>query len=214
MSAAPFIPLTPDERMTGREFADPEQSQGDLAVLEYLRARLIEMLRAAPPAAAQPPSRELAIQYPPEPTGLLHRMVILAPQQLLGLTSLAVVGFCGQKRPDANADLLQGVDAELLQEFLHHTYVLSYSSIERPDGDWANRVLLDRAEGIEHWRTIQRHAYAARQLSPQFDTSIRLHNGWLPGGLLAPAIALTSTKYYDFREGWWQALRLASYREP
>lgn len=209
MTAASFLPLAPDERLTDREFVDPTHNQGDLAALEYMRARLIAMLRDAPPAAAEPPNREVPIRYASEPTGQVHRMVILAPQRLIEHPNLAVVGFCGQKRADANAELLQAVDAELLQEFLHHTYVLSYSSIELPDGNWANLVLLDDPTGIEHWRASQRHAYAARELSPQHYQSIRLHNGVLPGGLGAPQIVLTSTKYYAFEPaGWWQAMRM------
>ena len=143
-----------------------------------------------------------------------HRLVILSRQQLLNASALTVVGFFGHKRSAADPSLLQDVDTDLLQEFLHHAYVLSYSSLELPDGNWANLVLMLDAGGIEHWRASQKHAYAARELAPHFYQTIRLHNGTLPGGLAASKLVLLSTKYYDYRdESWWHAIREFSHKE-
>lgn len=207
MSAASFIPLGPAELVADRAFTDPRHSQADLAQLEYMRACLIAALGqhslAVGAAAGQP-----QIDYLAEPDKRQHRLVLAARERLLRADALTVVGFFGQRRADANPDLLGSIDEELLGEFVRHQYVLSYSSLELPDGNWGNLVVLEHAGGIEHWRTSPRHAYAARELSPQFYASIRLHNGRLPRGLHTPAIELTSTKYYDFQQGWWQALRL------
>jgi hypothetical protein len=137
-------------------------------------------------------------------------MVILSRQLLLNAYQLTVVGFFGEKRGEANLALLQDVDTELVQEFLDHVSVLSYSSLELSDGNWANMVLLLGAEGIQHWRASQKHAYAARELAPQLYHTIRLHNGVLPGGL-SSQLLLRSTKYYEFHgQGLWQAMREAS----
>ncbi len=209
-----IISLAPAESVAGRDFADPARSHDDLAQLEHMRAGLAALLGEAGLALGAAPASEPQIAYLSEAGGRQHRAVVAARQRLLAAPELTVVGFFGQRRAEADPNMLGAIDAELLGEFVQHEYVLSYSSIELPGGDWGNLVLLEHAAGIEHWRASQRHIYAARELSPQFYASIRLHNGRLPGGLRAPAIELTSTKYYDFRQGWWQALRLASYREP
>ena len=54
--------------------------------------------------------------------------------------------------------------------------------------------------------TLRRHGYAVRVLSPLYYRSVRLHNGYIAGGLSAGtngsqqggAIHITSTKYYDY----------------
>jgi hypothetical protein len=127
---------------------------------------------------------------------------------LLTDAELTFVGFFGQRRFEANPALLQDVDTELIQEFLNHPYVLSYCSLELADNNWANIVILRNADGIQHWRASRKHAYAARELAPQYYTGIRLHNGILPNGLASPYLVLLHTKYYDFQgPGLWQAVR-------
>ena len=208
MPASGFIQLGPCDEVPGRRFAEPEHSLADAHVLDAMRLRLAETLRQANISADDPLSRELYIQSLPEDGARLHRIVILSRALLQSARELTFVGFFGQKRGDANPAVLQDVDTELLHEFLEHTYVLSYSSLELPDGNWANLVLLLHADGIEHWRASQKHAYAARELAPLYYRSIRLHNGMLPGGLASRPV-IQSTKYYAFeRDGWWQAIRL------
>lgn len=207
MSIARFVQLSPLEIVPDRLFAGPEHSLADANLVDYMRMRLIGVLREANIGPNDPLSREMYIQSLPEDGARLHRIVILSRELLQTASELTFVGFFGHKRGDANAAIMQDVDTELLKEFLDHTYVLSYSSLELPDGNWANMVLLQHADGIEHWRASQKHAYAARELAPQYYRSIRLHNGVLPGGLASRPILL-STKYYQFEHsGWWQAIR-------
>ena len=208
MTMTELARLNATEELPGRRFTNPEHSHADAAILRYMRRRLLETLCDAQIGASDPRSRELYIQTVPEDGARLHRMVILSRAALLGSVDLALVGFFGNKRGDASPAILQDVDTELLQEFLIHTYVLSYSSLEMPDGNWANMVLLEHTEGIEHWRASQKHAYVARDLAPQFYTSIRLHNGMLPGGLSVGPLMLHTTKYYEYEQaGRWQAIR-------
>ena len=208
MPPANLTRLDQYERIPNRRFANPEHSYADVTVLEHMRTRLRETLGEAAIALGDPPKRELSILSIEEDGERLHRMVILSRQQLLDAAVLTVVGFFGHKRGSANPTILADVETDLLQEFLHHNYVLSYSSLELPDGNWANLVLLLDASGIEHWRVSQRHAYAARELAPLFYKTIRLHNGTLPGGLAAPQLVLLSTKYYDYSDdNWWHAIR-------
>ena len=206
------IRLAQAEYVPERPFANPERSLFDLAVLEYMRAQLQATLREVEFGSSDPHARGLYIHTIKEDGDREHRQVILSRQQLLGANTLAVVGFFGQKRGTADPSVLGDVDTDLLEEFVRHTYVLSYNSLELPDGNWANLVLMLDASGIEHWRASQKHAYAARELSPLFYETIRLHNGALPGGLDSRGIVLLSTKYYDYRgDAWWQAIREFSY---
>jgi hypothetical protein len=211
MSASNLIRLGRHDRLPDRLFTHPEHNQTDAAILDRMRSRLHDTLIKADIGASDPLNRELYIQYVQEEHERLHRMVILSRQQLLTAGELTVVGFFGEKRGEANPALLQDVDTELVQEFLQHTHVLSYSSLELADGNWANMVLMLTSEGIQHWRASHKHAYAARELAPQFYHTIRLHNGVLPGGLAAPQVSLLNTKYYDFQNhGLWQAIREVS----
>jgi hypothetical protein len=208
MSSSAAIRLGRLDRVPDRLFTQPEHSLTDRALLERMRARLQHTLTHAGSGAGDPLHREQSIQHVQEDDGRLQRMVILAREQLLAPRELTIVGFFGEKRGEANHALLQDVDAELLQEFLHHTYVLSYSSLETDDGNWANMVIMLGVEGIEHWRSSQKHAYAARELAPHFYRNIRLRNGVLPNGLASPHMLFTSTKYYDFHsDGMWYAVR-------
>jgi hypothetical protein len=140
-----------------------------------------------------------------------HRIAITRPEELLSRDELAVVGFCGQKWPEADRAPLDAADAELLDEFMLHPYLLSYSSLEVEDGDWRNLVLFSHPQGIGHWAISLKHAYAARELAPLYYKNIRLHNGVLPGGLMSgDEIILNRTKYYDYKNQslWWAVREL------
>jgi hypothetical protein len=202
------VRLSQLETVPDRPFANPEHNRADTAILNYMRWRLHYLLSQSGIGPGHPLDRELYVQMMQEANQRYHRMVILERGPLLIDTELTFVGFFGQRRFEASPAILQDIDTELIQEFLHHTYVLSYCSLELADNNWANLVVLRSAEGIQHWRASQRHAYAARELAPLYYTGIRLHNGVLPEGLASPYIRLTCTKYYDFRgPGLWQAIR-------
>ena len=196
------------ETVPDRPFTNPEHNRADAAILNYLRWRLHYMLSQSNIGPGHPLARELYVQMMQEANGRFHRIVILEREPLLTDAELTLVGFFGHRRGEANPALLQDVDIELIQEFLNHPYVLSYCSLELADGNWANMVLLRNADGIEHWRASQKHAYAAREMAPLYYTGIRLHNGVLPGGLASPHMNLLSTKYYDFQGPvLWRAIR-------
>lgn len=207
MTSSGTIYLTRFEPVPERPFAEPAHSLSDAAILDLMRERLRETLRDTSIGAGDVLGREPYTHLAVEDGERQHRMVVMARELLLGAGELTVVGFFGQRRDNADPAVLGDVDAELMQELFQHPYVLSYCSLALPDGNWANLVLLQHTEGIEHWRASQKHIRAARELSPQFYRTIRLHNGLLPGGLAGPQLVLHSTKYYDFSSGWWQAIR-------
>jgi len=203
-----LIRLGPLDAASGRPFTAPEHSHADLVTLERMRARLCHTLAAQDSALCQGAQSEVHVQYVYEEQQRLHRIIIRDHAALATTGDLAAVGFFGEQRSKANPALLQDIDTELIQEFLQHRYILSYSSLELADGNWGNLVILQHTDGIEHWRASQRHAYAARELAPLYYARIRLHNGLLPGGLDSARLILTSTKYYDFEgDELWRAIR-------
>lgn len=203
----PILQLSARELIAERRFADPEHSLADLAILEYMRAHLRSALAEPAAAAYGAPSAGLRTEWLAEDGGRQQRLVLPAPDRLLSAGDLAVVGFFGQRRADADPAVMGDIDDQLIEELVARPYVLSYSSLELPDGNWANLVLLEHTAGMEHWRASPKHAYAVRELAPRFYATIRLHNGALAGGLAAERITLLRTKYYDFGAGCWQATR-------
>jgi hypothetical protein len=139
----------------------------------------------------------------------VHRAIVCDPRRLGDGRDLVWVGFFAVKRRDRDPAPLTVMDDELIGEFPAHPDVLSYSSLELPDGDWGNLILLDGDRARERWREGERHAYAARELAPRHYTDVRLHQGVLPGGVGGGREpVLRRTKYYDYRGAvTWRAER-------
>ncbi len=205
MSLDRFIHLDPAEHIPDRPFSDPEHSWRDLATLEYMCGRLHRIIQDNAGLAAG------SHLYLREPDRRQHRIIVTDRTTLLDAQALAVVGFCGQKRAALAPSFVQEmeeVDDALIVELTDQPYLLSYSSMQLPDGNWANLVMMRSMEGIEHWRTSPRHTAAVSELSPHYYRSIRLHNALLTGGLASSRLTLLRTKYYDYRDGQcWMAVR-------
>ncbi len=203
---APAVTLLPDQRLSDRSFTDPVWSTQDRAALELMAARLRSVLREEKPSVQ---AKRLDIFYLSEDDGCAHRVVIVNWAGLMACETLTVVGFFGQRREDADMQATLMADAVMLQQFTEQPHLLSYSSLQFPSGEWANLVLFCSPEGINHWGANSYHSQAAREISPNYYNSIRLHNGALEDGLWsAQPIRLQRTKYYDFRgEQLWHAVR-------
>jgi hypothetical protein len=199
-----ILHLTPAEIAADRPFTDPAHSADDMRVLDVMRVHLTHALHENQPCPAG------ATLYLTEDGGRQHRIVVLNREAILSASSLSVVGFFGERHPEADAGMMDGIDNELIGEMHSFPNMFSYSSLERPDGNWANLVLLSSAPGPRHWRESARHGHAAYQIAPRYYRSIRLHNAALPNGLRGPGPQLVRTTYYDFQQGaWWQAVRAA-----
>jgi hypothetical protein len=150
--------------------------------------------------------------YFEEAAGRCHRLALSKPDELLQPRDIVVVGFCGTKWPAASRGPLDAVDQELLEEFVFHPHLLSYSSLQIDDDNWRNLVLFSQPQGIGHWAISDKHAVAVRDLAPSYYRHIRLHNGVWPRGPMANnPIRLTRTKYYDYGESplWWAVRELS-----
>ena len=190
-----YVRLSAAERVPARPFTDPERSREDLTALRVMVAILREHLAASPlPESPRPLVRETR-----EADGRPHRAIICRDAPLRARADLEFVGFFARRRPGLDFSPLTRADDELILEFPAHPGILSYSSLELPDGNWGNLIVLDRPEARDRWREGARHAYAAQELAPRYYSVVRLHHGRLPGGLLSGRDpVLTRTKYYDF----------------
>lgn len=198
--------LAPEEAVKRRPFTSPDLYSYDYAILSYLLEDLRGLFAST---VVEPP---LEVHQPIEWSvhGRKRRIVVC---DLTALRSarreMCVVGFFGERHLDRDATPLEEANADLVLEFRNYPGILSYSSMELADGNWANLVLHDRPEAREQWRAGQRHADAATRLSPLFYRTVRIHNGVLPRGVAGGArILIQRTKYWDFRGArTWQAVR-------
>lgn len=199
--------LGPEETISRRPFTSPRLYERDRAILAYmvedLRGLLGEVAEGTVTVDAHSPL-EWSVH------GLRRRTIVCDPDTLLaGRKDLCVVGFFGLRYPGKDAMALEEANADLVLEFRNYPGILSYSSMELADGNWANLVIHDLPRAREYWRASQRHADAASRLSPLFYQTVRIHNGILPRGINAGrSIVIQRTKYWDFRRAKvWQAVR-------
>lgn len=133
--------------------------------------------------------------------GRQHRMILLAPDELLTPEAMRFVGFVSGRSQTAEQQVIDEIfraDELMLTEITHIPGLLSYSSLELHPGIWYNLVLFREASVKMHVRSGETHRYAAYQLSPVYYEWIRLHNGTMPGGLARLEMQLHHTKYYHF----------------
>jgi hypothetical protein len=196
-----WLRLGPSERVPGRPFTDPAHTAADLAAIRTMAARLRALLEEP---------MDARIIDGREPDGRQHRVVLGAADRLGAGRDLEFVGFFALKRAGLDHAALTRTDDELIEELPGHPGILSYSSLEFPDGNWGNLIVLDPPEAGEHWRTSAKHAWAASELAPRHYTVVRLHNGRLPDGLRSGRDpVLTRTRYHDFRGPTpWRAVRV------
>lgn len=203
-----YTALDHGHHLPERPLTDSQHVAGDLAALATMLERLRTIVRDPASRPNRPPPLLLTLR---EPSGLRQRVMVLGLDALAAPSTLAVVGFFGQRRAEADRDLLEAVDMELIAELRDHPAMVAYSSLELDDGNWANMVLMERFDSLDHWRSSPKHAYAVHELSPQCYTGIRLHLALLPNGLAdGAAPRLLRTKYYDFSAPTpWRGLREA-----
>jgi hypothetical protein len=196
--------LGPEEVPEGRAFTHPSRTRADLGALQEMAAALARLCRGRLPPGPRPLVLDAG-----QPGGRGHRAVLCDETRLRELTGPTLVGFFGEKRADVDPTHLNETDDALIAEFPAHPGVLSYSSLELPDGNWGNLIVLDGPPAREQWRTGSRHAYAAGELAPRHYTVIRLHRGRVDGGLRdEPRLVLEETAYHDFRgPSPWRAVR-------
>ncbi len=203
-----YVMVGDTEVITERAFTHPDRSRDDIGVLRHIAGRVREVLRQPEERPGDPYPRVVRFT---ESDGCALRIVICNRGKLLEANDVSVVGFFGQRRPTSDCGpQMDTLDEELIEEFLQHPGILAYCSLElEPGGNWANLVLMSHADAKAHWVQSERHAYASQVLAPKHYNTVRLHNGDLPGGLMAGGdVLLVRTKYYDYQQDpKWRAIR-------
>lgn len=188
-----MIPLAPDDHLPDRPFTSPEHTPRELHILHHMLAQMRHLLETLLPLP-----EHFDILHRPE-DGRSCRFVIPRPPRLAQADNLAVVGFFGEKRPDATPAHFGSLGESILHAIPTHPAILGYSNQELENGDFSNLVLLQDETVKNDWMNGTDHTRAIT-LSPTYYTAVRIYNGTLPGGLTAPqTLTLHKVKYYDYQ---------------
>lgn len=137
--------------------------------------------------------------------GLARRLLICDEARLRGHEAACVVGFFGERRTDLDIGPLEEANTAIVSQFRDYPGILSYSSVELPNGYWANMVLHDDPVDREYWSRGALHAQAAKTLSPIHYRSVRIHNARLTNRIESnPSFRILKTKFWDYtgKEVW------------
>ena len=198
--------LSAKQTVAGRPFTDPGHSADDLAVMRHMARQLVDIYDDPVVCDFHPGKRPICKS---DTQKRFFRIYYIQPDLLFTLTNLTVVGFFGQKRPQADIQPLLDADKKFETTFHDHPGLLSLSTVRLPNGDFANLVLFTDDEAKDKWNFSPLHAEIVPKVSPPYYRSIRLNNGRLPQGLDAPdALFLERTRYIDYdSDPPWRALR-------
>ena len=186
--------LEPQQAVRGRPFTNPSLYRTDTRALTYM----LHDLKCLVDANRIPVIPFASIEW--DVNALSRRVMVCDVETLTGRhDELCFVGFFGERHLDRSMEPLERANAELVLEFRNYPGILSYSSMELYDGNWANLVIHDVPRAREYWRSSERHAEAAERLSPEFYRNVRIHNGTIPGGLSGGGdVVIHTTKYWDY----------------
>ena len=201
-----WLSIPPTELLSDKLFTNPVYTSHDAAVLAFALDQLRLLVSNADAMATLNAGQPI---FWVEIDGRIHRFIIANAGGLRSLLSFIVVGFFGQRRAGADHAPIEQVDTELISELMVHPGLLAYCSLLLDDGSYGNLVLFADQAAMLHWSTSERHAYATRVLAPKYYESVRLHNGYVAGGLTgAQPPVLQRTKYLDYRGMLpWRAVR-------
>jgi hypothetical protein len=200
------VKLEASERIGARPFANPNHSHVDLGIMRHMAHQLVDTYEDPVLCDFEPGERAICKSAP---QGWDFRIYYIQPKKLFRLKNLTVVGFFGQKRPDADIGPLIQADKIFEQEFHKHPGLLSLSTVRLPRGDFGNLVLFTDPAAKDQWNHSQLHYELVPEISPLYYQSIRLNNGLLPNGLESPDdMRLIRVKYLDYGSSPpWRAVR-------
>ncbi len=199
MSESKTLSLGPKETVSGRPFTAVELIDRDMSVLHGMLDDLVRVLGEADDGAEEiVPHNRLAWQE----EGLARRLLICDETRLRRHQDACVVGFFGERRTEIDiGPLEEEANSAIVAQFRNFPGILSYSSIELPNGYWANMVLHDDPVDREYWSRGALHAQAARSLGPKHYRTVRIHNARLTASVLGqPSFNVMRIKYWDYSE--------------
>lgn len=201
------VQLALDDSPADHPCADVRLYHADLALLGYLLQDLRALVRRAASGDIEL-TRFEAITW--DVHGLARRTVVCDPAALLQPADVRMVGFFGHRRATEEARLVDAAELDVIAEFRHYPGILSYSSIELVDHQWANLVVHADAADTQGWRRCPVHIRAAEELAPLVYHDVRIHNGSIRGGPIgSETVVIECTKYFDYDvDPMWHAVRL------
>lgn len=200
------IPLALDESPADHPCADIWLYQADLALLNYLLQDLRALVRQASAGDVElAPFQTITWNV----HGLARRTVVCDPASLLAEADVRMVGFLGHRRSTEEAKIVDATELAVIGEFRNYPGILSYSSIELIDHQWANLVVHADTTDPERWRRCPVHIRAAETLAPRVYHSVRIHNGRIHRGPIGTGtVVIDCTKYFDYdTTPMWHAIR-------
>ncbi|MGI9597416.1 MAG: hypothetical protein ACR2QK_14730 [Acidimicrobiales bacterium] len=201
------IHLALDESPVDHPSAGIRHYLPDLALLNYLLQDLRALLRrAAADQLTLSPHQEITWFV----HGLKRRTVICDPAALLVPGDVLIVGFCGDRRSTGEAAGVDHAELDVIAEFPDYPGILSYSSVELVDNQWANLVVHTSPTDRREWRHGKVHIRAAEELAPLVYHNVRIHNGGIRNGPIgSDTVAIVTTKYFDYDcDPMWHAERV------
>ncbi len=190
------IVLQLDESPPDHPFAAVQLYHADIALLNYLLQDLRALVRRAAAGEIQLVAHE-TIEW--QVHGLRRRTIVCDPQRLLQRHDVEMVGFFGDRRAESDGSAVDEVEVKLHLEFRNYPGILSYSSIELVDNQWADLVVHSEPEDRQAWRSSRVHVYAAEELAPRVYHNVRIHNGCIPDGAIgSETVVIETTKYWDY----------------
>ncbi|GAC1353112.1 MAG: hypothetical protein NVS3B20_18230 [Polyangiales bacterium] len=130
--------------------------------------------------------------------GRTHRLILTHDFDRHEASPLTVIGFFAQRRVGSD-ELLLAADKELVDELASFPHLVSYTSLELPNGQYGNMVLLDHERAPEVWRERARHVRIVRELAPLAYHAVRIHNGKLSEGVRENSVlTIHHTKYFSY----------------
>ena len=192
-----FVRLTADEFFADHPCTDPALYGSDEQLLAYMLQDVRSLIRRHRTGEITLGAHEVLTW---SVHGLARRQVVCDPAALAEQRDVCIVGFFGERRGDPDTQQhIDRLDAALLGEFSAVPGVLSYTSVELVDDNWANLIVHTSAEDRELWRNRSVHREAAEDISPLHYRSVRIHHGMLSGGVCSSnRIQLLRTKYWDY----------------
>lgn len=201
------VELGPLEDSPGHDIADVWLYQSDLVLLGYLLQDLRALIRQGCRGdLVIRPYRQMGWSV----HGLQRATVVCNPQALYVERDVQIVGFFGDRIADDKDSGIHHAEIDLVSQFRNYPGILAYSSTELVDDQWANLVVHESADDRQAWRECPAHQQAVEIVSPKAYRGVRIHNGYIPGGVIgSKGVVLESTKYWDFTsEPVWHSLRV------
>jgi len=200
------LSLGPNEAVSARPFTAVDLIDRDISVLQAMLDDMVGVLGESDLGVREiVPHQRMAWQE----DGLVRRALICNEERLRAHQDACFVGFFGERRSEIDIEPLEEANSAIVAQFKNYPGILSYSSVELPNGYWANLVLHDHPIDREYWSRGALHAQAARTLGPAHYLTIRIHTGVLSDRVLdTPSFRVKKTKYWDYSgEPEWVAER-------